>query len=193
MIKVILLATAFSISQIAFAEMSALPNKKATDMAAVNMAHAAAKKDGKNVPFWTANQTKQAELEAKYKKQIADNPEEKKAYAFLAGLYLTNNKTSKAIDAYQDAISHDAENPKLFAAISIAYLHHSKYDMAKAMADQALLLDPKLKQVGKISEYIVAKQDAIKAASKVPSNDTQADSSKRIKAVGVKPNDLTHK
>ena len=185
MIKVILLATVFSISQIAFAETSTLPNKQATDMAAVNMAHATARKEGKNVPFWTANQTKQAELETKYKKQIAENPEAKKAYAYLAGLYLTNNKTTRAIDAYQDAITHDAENPKLFAALSIAYLHISKYNMAKAMADEALRLDPKLTQVSKINTYIVAKQEAIEAASKVAAKNAPT-------ATGVKPNDSTH-
>ncbi len=115
-------------------------------------------------PFWSNEQTKQAKLEKKYQQAITAEPENKKNYAYLAGLYLTNNKTAKAIDAYQDAITHDVENPKLFAAISIAYLHQSKFDMAKAMADHALALDPELKQVAKINEYIVAKQEAIKAA-----------------------------
>lgn len=203
MIKLLLLTVAFSITQVTMAEVTNSPSKQTKDMAAVNMAHAAAKKAGKNVPFWTSAQSKQAALETKYKKAIAENPEDKKAYAFLAGLYLINNKNTKAIDAYQDAITYDAKNPKLFAALSIAYLHHSKYAMAKAMADQALKLDPKLTQVNKISEYITAKQDAIEAASKVQAKGGVQPVSYKGKGVaphgsvmptatGKKPSDLTH-
>ncbi|KAG1658122.1 Formate dehydrogenase, cytochrome b556(fdo) subunit [Nymphon striatum] len=145
-------------------------------------------------PFWSKEQTRQAELEKKYQQAIAAEPENKKNYAYLAGLYLTNNKTAKAIDAYQDAITHDVENPKLFAAISIAYLHQSKFDMAKAMADQALALDPELKQVAKINEYIVAKQEAIKAAQKVsPSADNKMGHAPvKIDISAGKPNDEIH-
>ncbi len=111
-------------------------------------------------------------------------------------MYLTNNKNAKAIDAYQDAITHDPENPKLFAAISIAYLHQAKHDMAKAMADHALKLDPKMTEVKKINEYIIAKQEAIEIASKVPAYDTNT-SGKGHGAVkpsltGGKPNDAIH-
>ncbi len=135
----------------------------------LNQAHTAAhSSEAKNQPFWSEQQTKQAALEAKYKKQILEDPDNKKNYSYLAGLYLTNNKTTKAIDSYQDAITHDPENPKLFAGISIAYLHQAKFAMARAMADEALRLDPSLTQVSKINEYIIAKEEAIKAASEAP-------------------------
>ncbi len=146
-------------------------------------------------PFWSDQQVKQAKLEQKYLGAIKSEPENKKNYAYLAGLYLTNNKTAKAIDAYQDAITHDADNPKLFAAISIAYLHQSKYDMAKAMADYALELDPGLKQVKKINEYITVKQEAIKAAQSAPlSKDTKqmGHSAVNLDLSAGKPNDAIH-
>ena len=146
-------------------------------------------------PFWSDQQTKQAELEKKYLQAISAEPENKKNYAYLAGLYLTNNKTAKAIDAYQDAITHDADNPKLFAGISIAYLHQSKYDMAKAMADYALVLDPELKQVKKINEYITVKQEALKAAQSAPlskNGKQMGHSAVNLNLSAGKPNDAIH-
>lgn len=175
--KLVILTLTVALSQ--FISANEVVNTS-TSMEAINQAHAAVnmsaaeagKDNKKDQPFWSDQQKKQAELESIYLKAISEYPDNKKNYAYLAGLYLTNNKTAKAIDAYQDAITHDPENPKLFAAISIAYLHQSRFDMAKAMADQALLLDPEMKQVEKINEYIIAKQEAIAAASKIPANPT---------------------
>ncbi len=200
MIKLILLTVAFSLAPIAAANTDKEASKPATDMSSANKAHAAIKSDEKaNQPFWSKDQVKQSELEVKYKKAITDNPDDKKSLAYLAGLYLSNNKTGKAIDAYQDAITVDAENPKLFAALSIAYLHHSKYEMAQAMADEALRLDPKMKGVDKISEYVIAKQEAIKAASEAPAEGEKIDMSKGgslhgtlAPVGGAKPSDKIH-
>jgi len=116
--------------------------------------------------LWTSTEQQQAELEKKIKEQIAQNPDQKEQYVRLAGLYLSNGKTARAIKAYQEAIIHDPDNPRLFAAISIAYLHQSKYSMSRAMANEALRLNPELSQVKKINEYIDAKQAIINTASK---------------------------
>lgn len=174
--------------------------KKDFDTKLLNQVHASVDsktKVEKDKPFWSEDQNQQAEKEKHYKKEIAEHPENKKTYAYLAGLYLTNNKTGKAIDAYQDAITQDPKNPKLFAAISIAYLHHSKYAMAKAMADEALRLDPSMKQVEKINKYIVSKQEAIEAASKIPAGGEKSGSmaphgSVMPAALGTKPSDAVH-
>jgi len=199
MIKLILLTAALSLTQFATAEVAKSPSNT-MDMTAINKAHAEIKKAEKDAPFWSKDQTKQAELEIKYKKAIAENPDDKKNYAYLAGLYITNNKNSKAIEAYQEAITHDSENPKLFAALSIAYLHHAKYGMAQAMATEALRLDPTLNGVDKINEYVVAKQEAIEAASKTPAKGTKIDMTKGVglhgsvmpTATGAKPSDKIH-
>ena len=204
MMKLILLTTVFSVTQMVIADAtdtSKVMSKPAIDMVAANKAHASIPQDAKkDAPFWSKDQLRQSALEKKYKEDIAKSPDNKKTYAYLAGLYLTNNKTTQAIDAYQDAITHDSENPKLFAALSIAYLHHSKYDMAKAMADQALRLNPDMKGVKKINEYVVAKQAAIDAASQIPASAVKVDMTKSSGlhgslmpvAAGNKPADKIH-
>lgn len=199
MIKLIVLTAALSFTQLAVAEATKAPSKT-MDMTTVNEAHAAIKKADKNAPFWSEDQKKQAELEIKYKKAIVENPDNKKNYAYLAGLYISNNKNSKAIEAYQEAITYDPENSKLFAALSIAYLHQGKYAMAQAMATEALRLDPTLKGVDKINKYVVAKQEAIEEASKTPVKDKNIDMSNGVglhgsvmpTATGAKPSDKIH-
>ena len=120
--------------------------------------------------------------EAEFKKALEENSESPKANAQYAGFLLTQNKNAEAIKIYQKAIILDAENPKLFAALSIAYLHQAKYEMAKAMADEALRLDPEMRAVKKINEYIHAKEEIIEQASKIPA----------LVDGAVKPNDATH-
>jgi tetratricopeptide (TPR) repeat protein len=167
------------------------------DMTSANNPHSVAVHGSaaadKDQPFWSEQQSKQADLEAQYKQAIANNPENPNNYAYLAGLYLSNNKTEAAIDAYQEAITHNPGNAKLFAAISIAYLHQSKFSMAKAMANEALRLDPSLKQVEKINEYIDAKQETIDAASKVSQQDVNnAKSDSSMDLMQAMPVDAVH-
>jgi len=118
----------------------------------------------KDAPFWSAQQATAAKQEAFLLQAIEKNPQNKAANAQLANLYLANNKTKKAIGAYQQAIIVDADNARLFAGISIAYLHQSKYAMAKAMAEQAIALDPEMKHAIKIKEYITKKEEIIAQA-----------------------------
>jgi len=146
------------LSSAAFAESHAV---KATEHSAGSYSHTAAEKDA---PFWSASQAKAAKQESLLIKKIEQDPENKAAHASLANLYLGNNKTKKAIEAYQQAIIVDADNARLFAGISVAYLHQSKYAMAKAMAEQAIKLDPEMKHAIKIKEYITKKEEVIAQA-----------------------------
>jgi tetratricopeptide (TPR) repeat protein len=113
--------------------------------------------------------------DAAFKKALIENATSPKANAHYAGFLLTQNKTLQAIEMYKQAILLDAENPKLFAALSIAYLHQSKYEMATAMANEALRLNPNLKAVKKITEYIGAKKAVIEQASKLSKSDLKPD------------------
>lgn len=122
---------------------------------------------GATAPLWSEAEKAAQEKEASLLQAIKDDPDNGANYTNLAHLYLLTNKTEKAIPAYQEAIIHDGSNPKLFAALSIAYLHQSKYSMAKAMAEQALSLDPEMQQAKKLQEYIVAKEEVIQQASRV--------------------------
>jgi tetratricopeptide (TPR) repeat protein len=104
------------------------------------------------------------EAEASFKQAMDLAPESASAYARLGSLYLTQNRTGEAIAIYQEAIMRDAENPRLFLALSIAYLHQSHYEMAQAMVEQALSLNPQLKDALKMQQYIQAKQQVLRVA-----------------------------
>ncbi len=159
-IPLVLLITVFAISQVSFAT---------EEQSQIHLAQA-----GK---LWSESKLDLAEAE--FKKALEENPESAKANAQYAGFLLTQNKNSDAIKVYQKAITLDATNPKLFAALSIAYLHQSKYEMATEMANQALALDPDMKAVKKINEYISVKKEMIAEASKTPKDQ-------------LKPNDAMH-
>jgi tetratricopeptide (TPR) repeat protein len=118
--------------------------------------------------LWSKSKFEHAESE--FKQALQENSQSPAANAHYAGFLLTQNKTKQAIDIYKRAITLDATNPKLFAALSIAYLHQSKYEMATAMANEALRLNPQLSSVKKINEYIDAKKEVIQKASHIPRN-----------------------
>ena len=127
--------------------------------------------------LWSEGKFKLSESE--FKQALQENSNSPDANSHYAGFLLTQNKTKEAINVYQKAILLDATNPKLFAALSIAYLHQSKYEMATAMANEALRLDPKLSSVKKINEYINAKKEVIQKASHISKDQ-------------LKPNDAIH-
>ncbi len=114
--------------------------------------------------LWADKKIDEAIIE--YKKIIKENPKNKLAYQRLASIYLLNNKAKDAIPAYQDAIMHDPENPKLFASMSIAYLHLGQYSMAKAMANEAITLDPSMENAKKIISYADKKVEVLEQAAK---------------------------
>lgn len=101
------------------------------------------------------------ELESELKKAISETPNSSVAHQRLASLYLTQNKAREAISEYQNAITLDSENPKLFIGIAIAYLHMKYYEMAEVMVKQAIEMDPEMDQAKKLKAYIDAKNAAI--------------------------------
>ncbi|MEE9446968.1 MAG: hypothetical protein V3V09_03360 [Arenicellales bacterium] len=110
-----------------------------------------------------------------YEKSLRDialnNPDSAQAKSRLAGFLLSQNKASESIPFYQEAITLAPDNPKLFAAISVAYLHQARYKMAKAMADEALRLAPEMSQAKKLNEYIEAKQEVLEMVEKAATTD----------------------
>jgi tetratricopeptide (TPR) repeat protein len=101
-----------------------------------------------------------------FKQMIVSYPT-KESYVALANLYISENKNKQAIVNYQKATLIDPTDPKLFVAMSIAYLHLGLYSMSKVMAEQAITLDPALAHAGKIIKYIDKKQEVLKKASSV--------------------------
>ena len=111
--------------------------------------------------LWAARKLDLAEQ--KFRQAIEKTPDSSKAYSRLASLLLTENRTAEAIPLYQEAITRDPTNPKLFTALSVAYLHQAQYSMAKSMAEEALRLSPNMSQARKLEEYIQAKGQSLSA------------------------------
>ena len=107
------------------------------------------------------------QAEKDFRKAIEINPESSQAHAVLAGLLQTMNRGTEAIDEYQTAITLDPENPRLYVALSISYLHQQRYGMAQAVANEALRLDPEMANAKKLVEYIEAKEEVLKRAASV--------------------------
>lgn len=117
----------------------------------------------------TMDDLKFKRIEKELKQTISNSPS-KSSYVALASLYMSENKNKQAIANYQEATLLDPKDSKLFTSMSIAYLHLGSYGMSKAMAEQALSLDPALTHAGKIIKYIDKKQEVLekaKAAGKV--------------------------
>jgi len=97
---------------------------------------------------------------------IKDAPDSSKSYANLGAFLMGHNKNREAVENYQQAIMRDPENPALFVAIAIAYLHDGHHERASMMAEQALRLDPSSANAQKLLEYISAKDE--------PATDTES-------------------
>jgi len=110
-------------------------------------------------------------IEKELKNTISTSPS-KSAYVALASLYMSENKNKQAIANYQEATLLDPTDPRLFTSMSIAYLHLGSYEMSKAMAEQALSLDPALTHAGKIIKYIDKKQEMLEKAAVVGADDS---------------------
>ncbi len=135
--------------------------------------HAFAMTNAPSVPNKILQQVSQIMTDNKFKKeeerlqQIISTSPSKNAFVSLGNLYISENKNKEAIKNYQQATLIDPTDPKLFTAMSIAYLHLGFYEMSKAMAEQATELDPALIHAGKIIKYINKKQEVLDKAAKV--------------------------
>lgn len=114
---------------------------------------------------WSEQNMEQAEKD--FRQAIELSPDSAQAHAVLAGLLQTLNRGTEAIDEYQTAITLDSENPKLYVALAISYLHQQRYGMAQAVANEALRLDPEMTNAKKLVEYIDAKEEVLNRASSV--------------------------
>lgn len=108
---------------------------------------------------WKAGRFDQAE--DAFKQAVALAPESSEPYARLGAFYLSRHRAGEAIGQFQDAITHDPQNAKLFVGLAIAYLHQQSYGMAQEMVARALELNPKLANARKLGEYVTAKQQLL--------------------------------
>jgi len=105
--------------------------------------------------FWSEGRLEQAE--SSFREAIRLDPGAALPHARLAGLLLSQQRNAEARTAYQHAIMNDPEDPALFLALAIVYLHEKSYQQAQAMVDVALELAPGLEDALKLQQYVAAK------------------------------------
>ena len=105
--------------------------------------------------FWSEGKLEQAE--STFREAIELYPEASLPHARLAGLLLSQQRNDEARSEYQQAIMNDPEDPALFLALAIVYLHAKSYSEAQAMVDAALELQPGLENALKLQEYVTAR------------------------------------
>jgi len=117
--------------------------------------------------LWADKQLAQAEQQ--FVEAVKLEPASLEARHQLAALYLSQNRSRRAIEQYQEAITLAPERADLFMALALAYLHQQSYGAAQAMVAEALRLEPESKNAEKLGRYIETKLDQLKQVSAPPS------------------------
>lgn len=118
--------------------------------------------------FWSEGSLEQAE--STFREAIRLDPEVALPHARLAGLLLSQNRNAEARTEYQHAIMNDLQDPALFLALAIVYLHEKSYHQAQAMVDVALELAPGLEDALKLQQYVTAKMSMPEVAEETGSH-----------------------
>ena len=90
--------------------------------------------------YWSEGKLEQAE--STFREAINLDSGAALPHARLAGLLMSQHRNDEARVEYQNAIMNDPEDPNLFLALAIVYLHEKSYSNAQAMVDVALELAP---------------------------------------------------
>ncbi len=93
-------------------------------------------------------------IEQQLRAGIQDNPQAALPYAQLAAFLLSQGRNGEAVENYQQAIMRDPNNPALFIAIALAYLHDDHHERAMLMVQEALRLDPDSVNGKKLLDYL---------------------------------------
>ena len=109
--------------------------------------------------FWSEGELEQAE--STFREAINLDPGAALPHARLAGLLLSQHRNDEARTEYQNAIMNDPEDPNLFLALAIVYLHEKSYSNAQAMVDVALELDPDKENSLKLQQYVALKMERL--------------------------------
>lgn len=105
--------------------------------------------------FWSEGKLEQAE--SIFREAIKLDPGAAPPHARLAGLLLSQHRNDEARTEYQNAIMNDPEDPNLFLALAVVYLHEKSYSNALVMVDVALELDPDKENALKLQQYVEVK------------------------------------
>jgi Tfp pilus assembly protein PilF len=108
--------------------------------------------------LWSEGKLEQAE--SMYRSAIRQDPGAALPHARLAGLLLSQHRNDEARAEYQNAIMNDPEDPNLFLALAIVYLHEKSWSNAQAMVNIALELDPHRENSLKLQQYVATRMGA---------------------------------
>ena len=107
--------------------------------------------------LWSEGKLQQAE--ARFREAIETEPDSALPHARLAGLLLSQHRNAEARQEYQYAIMKEPEDPQLFLALAIVYLHEKSYSNAQSMLDIAMELAPGKENVHKLQEYLTSRME----------------------------------
>ena len=113
--------------------------------------------------LWSEGKLEQAE--STFREAIELDPGAAQPHTRLAGLLLSQHRNDEARAEYQQAIMDDPEDPELFLALAIVYLHEKSYSNAQAMVDIALGLAPEMENALKLQQYVTSRRDRLEEAA----------------------------
>ena len=112
--------------------------------------------------YWSEGKLEQAE--STFREAIKLDPDAALPHARLAGLLLSQHRNDEARTEYQNAIMNDPEDPNLFLALAIVYLHEKSYSNAQAMVDIALELEPDRENALKLQQFVTSRMGRLEAS-----------------------------
>ena len=113
--------------------------------------------------YWSEGKLELAE--STFREAIKSDPDAALPHARLAGLLLSQHRNEEARAEYQNAIINDPEDPNLFLALAIVYLHEKAYSNAQAMVDMVLELEPDSENALKLQQYVTSRMDTLDATA----------------------------
>ncbi|MEN8178288.1 MAG: tetratricopeptide repeat protein [Pseudomonadota bacterium] len=76
---------------------------------------------------------------------VSEDPSSSLAHTRLGGIRVLRQEHSEGIKNFQQAIMLDQKNASAFVGIAVAYLHTSRYSLARAALNEAGKIDPSKK------------------------------------------------
>jgi tetratricopeptide (TPR) repeat protein len=83
---------------------------------------------------------------------VAADPGSSLAYTRLGGAQVLHQEYDPGIESFKQAIVLDGKNADAFVGMAIAYLHSSRYPLARAALEEAKRIDPS--KQAKVDELI---------------------------------------
>ena len=111
--------------------------------------------DGDDLVGQGETQLKAGQIEeaiATLQQAVAADPGSSLAYTRLGGAQILHQEYDGGIESFKRAIALDGKNADAFVGMAVAYLHTSRYALARAALEEAKAIDPE--KQAKVDELI---------------------------------------